>query len=148
MSAPKPHDDARLRRILAQTETIAMIGASPDSGRDSHAVMAYLQRQGYRVIPVNPTVDAGVTILGETVYPDLASIPLAVDLVDVFRRPDAVAGIVDELLALDRRPRFLWLQLGVVDEAAAGRARRAGITVVMDRCMKIEHRRLAPRDDD
>ncbi len=138
----KANDDARLRRILADTRTIAMVGASPSSNRDSHSVMAYLKRQGYRVIPVNPTVAENSSILGETVRADLASIPEAFELVDVFRNPQAVAGIVDEILALDRRPRVLWLQLGVIDAQAAERARSAGIGVVMNRCIRIEHRRL------
>lgn len=136
------YDDADLRRILNDTDTIVMIGASQRGDRDSHRVMRYLQQQGFRVIPVNPTLDPGSTILGETVYASLQAVPGDFQLVDVFRRSDAVAGIVDELLALEKQPAFLWLQLGVVDEAAAEKARTAGIEVVMDRCIKIEHGRL------
>jgi predicted CoA-binding protein len=135
--------DAVLQKILRETETIAMIGASQRGDRDSHRVMRYLQQQGYRVIPVNPTLNPGASVLGETVYASLADIPDTFQLVDVFRRSDAVAGIVDEVLALAEQPAVLWLQLGVVDEAAAARARAAGIEVVMDRCLKIEHARLA-----
>lgn len=143
MSIPgNDYDDAELRRILGDTETIAMIGASQRGDRDSHRVMRYLQQQGYRVIPVNPTLGDDATILGEKVYDSLADVPDNYQMVDVFRRSDAVAGIVDEILALDRKPQFLWLQLGVIDETAADRARDAGIDVVMDRCLKIEHGRL------
>ncbi len=135
------HTDAMLRRILETTRTVAMVGASPNPNRDSYRVMRYLQQQGYRVIPVNPTVD-GASILGEPVVARLADIECGVDLVDVFRRADAVAGVVDEVLALAARPATLWLQLGVVDEQAAARARDAGLEVVMDRCIKVEHVRL------
>ena len=135
------HTDAALRRILETTRTIAMVGASPNPDRDSYRVMRYLQQQGYRVIPVNPTVD-DASILGEPVVGRLADIEGGVDLVDVFRRADAVAGVVDEVLALASRPATLWLQLGVVDEQAAARARDAGLEVVMDRCIKVEHGRL------
>jgi len=143
MSDDKEHyEDDDLRRILGDTDTIAMIGASQRGDRDSHRVMRYLQKQGYRVIPVNPTLDDNATILGERVYASLADVPPSYQMVDVFRRSDAVSGIVDEVLALEQKPAFLWLQLGVVDQAAADRARDAGIEVVMDRCVKIEHGRL------
>lgn len=138
------HSDADLRKILRDTKTLAMVGASQRGARDSHRVMRYLQQNGYRVIPVNPTLGDGATILGEKVYDSLAEIPHEFQLVDVFRRPDAVAEVVDDVLALERKPKYLWLQLGVVDEAAADKARDAGITVVMDRCIKIEHGRLKP----
>ncbi|ANO50861.1 CoA-binding protein [Woeseia oceani] len=141
-SAQDEYDDNELRRILDDTDTIAMLGASPRGNRDSHRVMRYLQQKGYRVIPVNPTLDADQTILGERVYAALADIPDEFQMVDVFRRSDAVAGIVDELLALRNKPAFLWLQLGVSDVNAANKAEDAGIEVVMDRCLKIEHSRL------
>jgi predicted CoA-binding protein len=135
--------DEELRRILRDTRVIAMVGASPRPERDSYGVMRYLQQQGYRVIPVNPTVE-GETIHGETIHASLADIRDAYQLVDVFRRSDAVSGIVDEILALDQRAtvRSLWLQLGVIDTDAASRAADAGLDVVMDRCLKVEHRRL------
>jgi uncharacterized protein len=136
------YSDADVRRILDATDTIVMLGASPRGNRDSHRVMRYLQQKGYRVIPVNPTLEADQTILGERVYASIADIPHEYQMVDVFRRSDAVAGIVDELLALPTRPEFLWLQLGVVDENAARKAEDAGIEVIMDRCLKIEHGRL------
>lgn len=136
------YSDANLRRMLDATDTIAMIGTSPRGNRDSHRVMRYLQQKGYRVIPVNPTLEADQTILGERVYAALADIPDEYQMVDVFRRSDAVAGIVDEILALPAKPAFLWLQLDVTDEIAASKAEDAGIEVVMDRCLKIEHGRL------
>lgn len=142
MTNANGNDDATLRHILDHTDTIAMIGASPRGNRDSHRVMRYLQQHGYRVIPVNPTLEADQTVLGEKVYASLADIPDHYQMVDVFRKADAVSEVIDEVLALERKPDFLWLQLGVVDEEAAERARSAGITVVMDRCVKIEHGRL------
>ncbi|HUS15771.1 MAG TPA: CoA-binding protein [Chloroflexia bacterium] len=114
--------------------TIAVVGLSSDPASPSHAVAAYLQKQGYHIIPVNPKEEE---VLGERAYPSLHDIPERVDVVDVFRRPDAVPGIVEE--AITAGVPVLWLQLGVVNEDAARRAAEAGITVVMDRCMKIEH---------
>ncbi|NNC78214.1 MAG: CoA-binding protein [Woeseiaceae bacterium] len=136
------YDDTDLRRILNDTDTIAMIGASQRGDRDSHRVMRYLQQQGYQVIPVNPTLEPGSTILGAPVYASLQDVPQDFQMVDVFRRSDAVDGIVDELLELKNPPAFLWLQLGVVDRSAAAKASDAGIEVVMNRCVKIEHARL------
>ena len=141
-SAQEEYADNDLRRILDDTDTIAMLGASPRGNRDSHRVMRYLQQKGYRVIPVNPTLDADQTILGERVYAALADIPFEFQMVDVFRRSDAIAGIVDEILALPKKPAFLWLQLGISDVYAARKAEDAGIEVIMDRCVKIEHGRL------
>lgn len=129
--------DTSLRELLQHTHTIAVVGLSPKPQRPSHGVAQYLQAHGYRVIPVNPGHE---TILGEASYPDLRSIPEPVDMVDVFRRPDQVAAVVEDAVAIGAPS--LWLQLGVIDEAAAQRARDAGLTVVMDRCLKIEHARL------
>jgi predicted CoA-binding protein len=120
---------------LLDARTVAVVGLSPDPDRDSHRVAAYLQRHGYRVVPVNPNVD---TVLDETAYPDLASVPFDIDLVDVFRRPEHLAAIVDE--AIDKGARGIWTQLGVVDHAAAERARAAGLVVGEDRCIMVEHR--------
>ena len=128
--------DDKLRQLLDNTRTIALVGASPKPDRESHGVMAFLQRAGYRVIPVTPK---GGTILGEQAVPDLDHLGDVlkpgekVDVVDVFRRPEHVAAIVEDCIRL--RLPALWLQDGVVDEAAAEKAVNAGIFTVMDRCM-------------
>jgi len=130
-------NDDIISEVLRSARTIAVIGCSPKPERDSHRVAAYLQRAGYRMVPVNP---GAAEILGETCYPSLAAIPpiVAVDVVDVFRRSDAVPAIVDE--AIERGAPTLWLQLGVTHPEAEERARQAGMNVVSDRCIKVEHR--------
>lgn len=132
-----------IQQMLNKTRTIAMIGASDDPKRVSNSVMQYLQAAGYRVIPVNPTI-VGEKIFGETVYARLADIPFNFELVDVFRRVDAIPGIVDEVLPLIKKSdiRYLWLQLGISDPDSAARAEAAGLEVIMDYCLKIEHKRL------
>lgn len=133
--------DEEIRRVLGRSMTIAVVGLSPDPMRESHRVAAFLQRLGHRIIPVHP--EPG-TILGERVYASLRDVPVPIDMVDVFRRSDAVAAIVDDVLVVGAP--LLWLQLGVIDAAAAARARAAGVTVVMDRCPAIEYRRLFPAE--
>jgi hypothetical protein len=138
--APAPHaTDEDIRAILETTSTWAVVGCSDDPSRASHRVAAQLQRWGYRVLPVNPTLDE---VLGERCWPSLADIPAdeGVEVVDVFRRSQQAGVHVDE--AVDIGARAVWLQLGVVDEAAAERARAAGLRVVMDRCPLIERPRL------
>ena len=138
MNAPftnPPLDE--IHALLKRVKTIAVVGLSGSPGRPSHNVAGALQSFGYRIIPVNPTIDQ---VLGERAYPDLRSAPEAIDLVDVFRSPEHVAGIVDDCIAL--RLPALWLQDGVVDEAAAWRAKAAGIQVVMDRCIYRDYRQL------
>jgi predicted CoA-binding protein len=139
------HDDYRddyIAAILAQTKTIALVGASPSPHRDSHDVMRSLQRAGYRVIPVNP--NGGESILGEKVYDSLADVPGPFELVDVFRKSDDAARVFDEAIALGATKgiRAVWMQLGIREDAAARRAEAAGLKVVMDRCTKVEHARL------
>ena len=126
-----------VRDILEKSKVIAVVGLSPKPERDSHEVAKYLQDQGYRIVPVNPRAD---TILGEKSYPDLASIPEKVDVVDIFRRSDDVPPVVDQ--AIDIGAKAVWMQLGIVNEDAAAKAREAGLGVVMDRCMLVEHRNL------
>ena len=130
--------DRQIDDILSGSRTIAVVGLSDKADRDSHRVAAYLQTHGYRIVPVNP---AAAVILGEKSYPDLASIPadIAIDVVDVFRRPEFVPAVVDASIA--RRARVVWMQLGIAHNAAAEKARGAGLAVVMDRCIKVEHAR-------
>lgn len=126
------------RRILDRSETWAVVGASPRAERPSHGVMGVLLAQGYRVIPVNPNAER---VHDVPVYPDLGSIPedVHIDVVDIFRRSDAAGAHVDEAIAIGADA--VWMQLGVIDHAAAERAREAGLDVVMDRCPAIELRR-------
>lgn len=131
--------DADIARILSNTHSIALLGASHKPERPSHRVMTYLLEQGYDVYPVNPGL-AGQTLLGRTVYASLADIPAKIDMVDVFRQPHFLAGIVQE--AIEAGVTTLWTQLGVVDDEAAAQAERAGLVVVMDRCPAIDGPRL------
>ena len=136
------YDDGLIAGILERTETIAMVGASGNWVRPSHFAMKYLQGKGYRVIPVNPR-EAGATLLGETVYADLASIPDQFQMVDIFRNSQAAGGIADEAAAISGKGiQVIWMQLGVRNDEAASRAEAAGLTVIMDRCPKIEYGRL------
>jgi predicted CoA-binding protein len=121
-------------RILKSARTIAVVGLSPDPRRPSHGVARYLQRAGYRIIPVNPNVDE---VLGERAYLSLRQIPQEVDVVEVFRRSEFVGSIVDDAIAI--KARAVWLQDGVIDEDAAARARASGLDVVMDDCMMRRH---------
>jgi predicted CoA-binding protein len=138
-SAPLSYDDAYLRGILERVKTIAMVGASPTEMRPSYFAMLYLQGKGFRILPVNPRA-AGQTILGETVYPDLASLPLVPDMVSIFRRSEEAGRVADEAARLGIG--VIWMQLGVRDDAAAARLGATGHDVVMDRCPKIEYGRL------
>jgi predicted CoA-binding protein len=143
------YSDDYLRHILEATRVIAVVGASPRPNRPSHGVMRFLQRRGYRTIPVNPNATgpnaigpfaAGSAILGERCVGALADIAETVDMVDIFRRSEAAGGVVDEAIAI--AAKFVWMQLGVRDDAAAARAEAHGIAVVMNRCPAIEIPRL------
>jgi predicted CoA-binding protein len=136
------HDAYRpdyLRGILERARTIAVFGASPEPWRPSFGIMRYLQRVGYRVIPVNPTA-LGESAHGERFYGALQEVPEPVDLVNVFRRPEAVGEAVDQAIAV--KAPMLWMQLGIRNDEAAARAEAAGIQVVMNRCISVEHSRL------
>lgn len=130
--------DAEIARLLTRVKTIALVGWSPKPDRPSHRVAAFLHARGYRVIPVNPG-QAGQTALGETVRASLAEVG-PVDMVDIFRRSEEAGAVVDEAIAIGAGS--VWMQLGVIDEAAAERARKAGLQVVMNRCPAIEIPRL------
>jgi uncharacterized protein len=125
-------------RILKEARTVAVVGLSSDPAKAGHYVPAYLQRQGYRIIPVNPTLDEA---LGERAYPDLKSVPERIDVVEIFRRAEDVPPVVEQ--AIEVGARAVWMQRGIVNEEAAAKAREAGLDVVMDRCMMVEHRRLS-----
>jgi predicted CoA-binding protein len=131
--------DDLIREVLSSTRTIALVGASHKPHRDSYQVMAFLQKKGYRVIPVNPG-RSGLEILGEPVRASLAEIDEPIDMVDIFRNPDAAGEAVDEAIAAGAKA--VWLQIGVINEAAAERARAAGLKVVMNRCPMMEMPRL------
>ncbi len=125
-------------QILKESKTIAVVGISAEQDRASHRVAKYLQSHGYRIIPVNPTVKGEV--LGEKVYPSLRDVPEPVDMVDVFRRSEQVMPIAEEAVAI--KAKALWMQDGMVNEAAAEAARKAGLDVVMDDCAMRQHSRL------
>jgi predicted CoA-binding protein len=134
---PSKPEPAAIRRILQDTQTIAVVGLSPKPHRPSHQVARYLLAAGYTIIPVNPGQEV---ILGLTCYPDLRAIQTPVDMADIFRRPEAVLPIVEDAIAIG--VKYIWMQEGIVNEAAAAKAEAAGLTVVMDRCTKIDHMNL------
>ncbi|MFZ0929290.1 MAG: CoA-binding protein [Syntrophobacteraceae bacterium] len=130
--------DRDVRNILCSSKTIAVVGISAKEESPSHKVAKYLLEHGFKVIGVNPMYDE---VLGGKCYPDLKSIPGHVDVVDIFRKLDAIAGVVDE--AIEIGAGTVWMQLGLENEEAAQKARRAGLSVVMNKCIKIEHSRLS-----
>jgi predicted CoA-binding protein len=135
--APSFGDDALKRRIMEDCRTIAVVGLSSRPSRAGYTVPAYLKRVGYRVIPVNPNLTEA---MGERAYPDLLSVPEPVDLVLIFRRPEHILPIVEDAIQIGARA--IWMQLGIVNEEAAALARAAGLDVVMDACMAVDHPRL------
>jgi uncharacterized protein len=130
--------DEQIRELLAKARTIAVVGLSANPARPSHGVASFLQRHGYRVVPVNPNL--GAPVLGEEPYASLRDVPFRVDIVDIFRRSEFVAAIVDDAIAVGAGA--VWMQLDVIDHAAAARAAASGLGVVMDRCIAVEHGRL------
>ncbi|MBN9221750.1 MAG: CoA-binding protein [Mesorhizobium sp.] len=136
------YDNNYIAGILNSVKTIAMVGASANDVRPSYFVLKYLLAKGFSVFPINPG-QAGKEILGRMTYARLADIPEPIDMVDIFRAPSAVPGIVEEVLQLDPLPKVIWMQLGVRHDEAATRAEAAGIKVVMNRCPKIEYGKLS-----
>ena len=126
-----------VKAILEKNRIVAVIGLSPKAERDSHQVARYLQKQGYRIVPVNP---GQKEILGEASYPNLKAIPFAVDVVNIFRRSEAVPPVVEDAIAVGAKA--VWMQLGITHNEAAQKARNAGLKVVMNKCIKIEHMNL------
>jgi uncharacterized protein len=131
------HDPKVLKEILLSVKTIAIVGLSSNPAKESYGIADYLKKQGYRIIPVNPTA---AEILGEKAYPDLSSIPESVDVVQVFRKPEDVPPVVDEAIKI--KTRVVWMQEGIRHEEAAQKARDSGLQVVMDMCMRVAHRNL------
>lgn len=142
------YDDNKLQRLLVSAKTIAVIGASTNPARHSHRVMRYLQTNGYQVVPINPTA-AGKTILGEPVLGTLADVPAPIDIVNVFRRLSAIPEVGQEILQVHKKKniRAAWLQLDLYDVNTAKALRKENLTVVMDRCIKLEHGRLLGATD-
>ncbi|MGB3212137.1 MAG: CoA-binding protein [Desulforhopalus sp.] len=133
---------SEISRLLKETRTIAIVGLSPKENRPSNMVGRYLLDAGFTIYPVNPGQSQ---ILGETCYSDLGSIPNPIDIVDIFRKSEDVLQVVEQLIELDPLPRAVWMQQGIVNESAAVLARRKGIFVVMDRCIKVDHATLLNR---
>jgi len=130
-------DDRTIGDILRRAKTIAVVGASPKPWRDSGSIARFLSGKGYVVLPVNPAYQ---DVLGLKCYPDLSSVGSEIDIVNVFRKPEEVLSIIDEAIAVGAST--IWMQLGVINAEAAGRAEAAGLNVVMDKCIAVEHRRL------
>jgi uncharacterized protein len=137
------HSDNEIRDLLSTVTRVAVVGASASEEKPAYFVPAVMQNEGYEILPINPG-QAGKEILGQKVYASLADVEGRIDMVDVFRRPDHVEGVVDEILALPEKPKVIWLQIGVYNEAAVKKAEAAGITVVTERCPKVEIPRLSP----
>ncbi|ABQ90363.1 CoA-binding domain protein [Roseiflexus sp. RS-1] len=136
--------DQEIRELLTAARTVAVVGISDDPERDSYMVAEFLQRQGYRIIPVNPRlVNLNIQVLGEKPYATLRDVPEKIDIVDIFRRPETVMPVIEDAIAAGAGA--VWMQLSIVNEEAAARAEAAGLKVVMNRCMAVEYRRLMPR---
>ena len=129
-------DNKAIKKLLSEAKIIAVVGLSPEPDKPSHEVAQYLQSQGYKIVPVRPGADE---ILGEKVYASLKDIPFKVDIVDVFRKPEHMPQVVDEALLI--KPKAVWMQLGIAHKDAAEKASKAGVQVVEDRCILIEHKK-------
>jgi predicted CoA-binding protein len=135
--------NADIKEILTRYRTVAIVGASPKAGRPSHRVAELLIKEGFRVIPVTPNAEE---VVGEKAYPDLASVPIPIEVVDIFRRSEDVMPVVEEAIAIGAKA--VWMQEGIINEEAADRARKAGLTVVMDHCMRKELLRKLDREKE
>lgn len=133
--------DPEVVELLKKSKTVAVVGVSHKEERDSHKVAKYLKDHGYKMIPVNPKYRE---VLGEACYPDLKSVPEHIDIVDIFRNVEVIPGIVDE--AIEAKAGSVWMQLGLCHNESADKARNAGLSVVMNKCIKIEHSRLVEKD--
>lgn len=131
------NNDQMLKEILLSAKTIASVGLSSNPQKESYGVVLYLKNHGYRIIPVNPSA---AEIMGEKAYPDLSSVPEKIDVVQIFRKPEDVPPVVEEAIKVGAK--VVWMQEGIVNEEAAAMARAAGLQVVMDACMRVNHRRL------
>lgn len=131
------NEDTLIKELLTHSKTIAVVGLSDKPDRPSYEVAQYLQKKGYKIIPVNPAIDK---ILGEKSYASLSEISESIDIVDIFRKPEFIPEIVDEAIRI--KAKAIWMQLDLIDEEAAQKAKKAGLKVIMDRCLLIEHRRL------
>ena len=132
-------DEQQLLEVLRDTQTIATVGIKEDESEDAHRVPKYMQSAGYRIVPVNPKLDR---ILGEKAFNRLSEVDIPIDLVNLFRAPENIPEHVREILALPNRPKAVWMQLGIYHGSAAAKLRAEGITVIQDRCIMVEHRRL------
>ena len=135
------YSDAELRNVLGAVKTVAIVGISTNPARPSYFVGRYLGLKGYTVIPINPG-HAGKTLFGKTIIDDLENVSQSVDMIDIFRKSEAVPEIVDQVLEKFQNLKCIWMQIGVQHEAAAAKARARGVTVIMNRCPKIEYQRL------
>lgn len=143
MAFQNPSDEAR-KKILQAAKTIAVVGCSNKPERTSYMIAEALQRDGYRIIPVNPLI-AGQTVLGETVQPSLLDIEEPVDIVNVFRRSEFIMPVAEQVVKMKQKPQAFWLQLGIVNEEAAKLVAEHGVEVIMDRCIKVDHAILVKR---
>jgi predicted CoA-binding protein len=139
MTATEANNVEELRDLLRASRTIAVVGIKGDESEDAYRVPRYMQEHGYRILPVNPKL---THVLGERAVGSLTEIDGPVDLVNLFRAPDHIPAHVDEILAMSPRPKTVWMQLGIVHGSAAARLRAAGISVIQDRCIMVDHRRL------